>query len=245
MSNSSKDKLENLPTPSVENGKASTEEETQSHHRQDGEERSHIQPLLDDSFLPPLQDASADFFEAFGFKANLGRIWVTLFYSLQPLTQRELIKILQLSTGMVSQGLNTLIRLGVVHALQEKHGREIQYAAERNLAKAASLILGQREAQTISRLLERVEAIQFDMTVQSSHSPDTDKRLQSLEELIAILQLAQSIVALFGTFSRYSYHAMRLGVRALKHLRVIDLPQWLGSTVKRAESARTGDDTDG
>ncbi len=194
------------------------------------------EPLVHDPFLSSLQGASADFFEAFGFKANLGRIWMTLFYSLQPLTQRELIRILQLSAGMVSQGLNELIRLGVVHTLPKKHNRETQYDAERNLAKAASLILGQRESQTIARLLERIESIQFEMTIQSSQSPALEKRLQRLEELIAILQLAQAIVALFGTFSRYSYHAMRLGVRALKHLRMIDLPQWLGNTVKTPEA---------
>ncbi|MCB9644504.1 MAG: hypothetical protein H6728_15635 [Myxococcales bacterium] len=54
------------------------------------------------------------------------------------------------------------------------------------------------------------------------------ERLERFEEILVICQLASAMIGLVEMFSRYSYHAVSLGARALSHLRVAQLPDLLG-----------------
>lgn len=193
-----------------------------------------IQALADDPFLMEWLDSFAEFFEGFGFKANLGRIWTVLFYSAAPLSQKEVAQILGLSSGMVSQGLNELSRFSMVYAERPPERRETLYRTERNLTKIASSILGQREEQIVERTITRVERLRLRLAA----TPDADEaqhmRLQGLEEVLVLLNLSKAVLALFETFSQYSYHAVKLGSHALTRLRVTELLKWLDA--KRSDS---------
>lgn len=166
---------------------------------------------------------------------------MTLFYCVHPLSQKELMKILELSAGMVSQGLSELGRFGLVSTTRFSERRETFYVTERNLAKATSSLLGRREDRIIDRVIERVEVVKLHMSSQPHDSKVAKARLQGLEEVIVVLQLAKSVLAIFETFSTYSYHAMKLGIKALMQLRVADLPQWLVPRRPKAGGTKPAD----
>ncbi|MCK6509057.1 hypothetical protein L6R29_03680 [Myxococcota bacterium] len=183
-----------------------------------------------DSPREELMAIFAEFFDGFGFKPNLGRIWAALFYNEAPMSQREICAELGLSSGLVSQGLAELMRFGMVDTEPAQRGRETLYHSETSLLKIVSSILKQREEQIIQRLEERIRALQSRLAIQTDLPQQDKKRLERLEEILVICQLASSIIGLVEMFSRYSYHAVALGARALTHLRVAQLPDLLGLT---------------
>ncbi len=191
-------------------------------------ERSELlRSLKEDPFLSELQEVCAEFFDCFNFKPNLGRLWITLFYSITPLSQRELMQLLDLSAGTVSQSLSELSKFGMIIPIRSENRRETLYKSEHNLAKIASSILGKREKQIIAQTIRKVEKIKVQMAVSVENSELSNLRLQGLEELLAICNLAQAVMTLFDVFSRHSYHAVKLGIRALSKLKVTDIPKWL------------------
>ena len=181
----------------------------------------------EDPIFEEIQSIFAAFFEGFGFKANLGRIWSTLFYQGQPMSQREIGSILQLSAGMVSQGLAELSRFGMVATLPQARGRETLYQCERNLLKIVASILRQREQQIIHELRQRIDALKLRLALLQPLPDATRQRLESLEEVLVICQLGSAIIDLVEGFSDYSHHAISLGARAIAHLRVAQLPSLL------------------
>jgi len=186
--------------------------------------------LAKDPFLQSLEEIFADFFEGFGFKANVGRIWTVLFYSPEPLTQKELVQIVGLSTGMVSQSLNELIKYEMVHAIQIPNRREQKYDSEKNLIKVASSILQRREKKVIARLRERIEELKEQLSI-SKREPDWVRaRIHAFEEVLALCELAEGVIGLIGRFSRYSYHAIAVGVQAMRRLKISELPRILGTS---------------
>ncbi len=186
-----------------------------------------ISSLKNDPFLKELQDIGAEFFEYFSFKPNLGRIWITLFYSITPLSQRELMQILELSAGTVSQTLNELANYDMIIPFRAENRRELLYRCEYNLAKIASSILAKREKQILAQTVEKVEDLKIRMTLAFRDSELENMRIQGLEEIAAICNLALAIMTLFDVFSRHSYHAVKLGVQALTQLKMADLSKWL------------------
>lgn len=170
----------------------------------------------------------AEFFDGFGFKPNLGKLWAALFYQAEPMSQRDLSQSLGLSSGLVSQGLAELMRFGMVGIEPEQRGRETLYHSENNLLKIVSSILKQREEQIIQRLEWQIRTLQSKLAIQTDLSPRDQERLERFEEILVICQLASAIIGLVEMFSRYSYHAVSLGARALSHLRVAQLPDLLG-----------------
>lgn len=184
--------------------------------------------LRDDPFLAELQTLFADFFEGFGFKANLGRIWAVLFYTTEPLSQKELMTVLGLSSGMISQGVNELSRYGMVSPVQDANinRRENRYHSERNLTRIVSSILGKREEQIIDQLSEGILSLKARMAVSQLESQTMNLRLQQLEQVLTICRLAKSIIEMVEMFSHYSYHVVQLGTKALGRLRIPELPKW-------------------
>ncbi len=187
--------------------------------------------LREDAYLLELLDIFAEFFEGFGFKPNLGRIWTTLFYSVEPLSQKELSRTLSLSAGMVSQGLHELMRFGMVRQVQQDDRRESLYQSERNLTKIVASILGKREARIVDRLIERVEALKQRLAVSKKTADFVTSRIEGLDQVLAIAALAKAIIHLVETFSHYSYHAVSLGTRALTRLKVPQLPKFLSGSL--------------
>ncbi|MEM1007861.1 MAG: hypothetical protein AAGJ35_02550 [Myxococcota bacterium] len=196
---------------------------------------SPIIPVPQPEPLSPADEATdifASFFSGFGFRPNLGRIWGILFFAQRPMTQREIAEGLQLSIGLVSRGLSELHQFCMVHTLEQTRGREALYVHEHNLLQIVASILRRREKQIIVQLEDKVHILQSQLAVLPSSEQVHQKRLEGLEQILVICQLATSIIQLVEMFSKYSHHAVSLGAKALRKLQVSQLPQLLGLTQK-------------
>ncbi|MBK06530.1 MAG: hypothetical protein CL920_16795 [Deltaproteobacteria bacterium] len=176
--------------------------------------------------LEKTQQAFAEVFEAFGFKANHGRIWGVLFACTTPLSQRELMRLSGLSSGLISQSLAELGRYGMVKPLEVEDRRELLYQLEDNMAKVVSSILSRREERVISRLIERMKEIKLELAINERDSSRTRERLRRIEQILALGHLARSIFQLIGKLSHYSYQTVKLGAGVLSRLHVPELPKW-------------------
>ena len=94
------------------------------------------------------------FFERFGIKRNVGRIWGVLYVSPAPLSQAEICGLIGLSTGLVSTALKELEQWGAVKVVVVRGSRSTHYDTEENLIRIVSTILHKRELETVRRLRE-------------------------------------------------------------------------------------------
>jgi DNA-binding transcriptional regulator GbsR (MarR family) len=103
-----------------------------------------------------LVDQFGLFFQAFGFKRNIGRIWATLFLSPRALDQAELCAMLGLSAGLISTGLRELERIGAVRVTSPPGCRRAHYEAEHRLLRTVATILTRRDLEAVLALRDAV-----------------------------------------------------------------------------------------
>ena len=185
-----------------------------------------IDALKEDPFSLELQEICSKIFETFHFKPNIGRIWAMLFYCTRPLSQRELMYLLGFSSGFISQGLGNLARFGMIKSQETPNSREIHYYVEDNLTKILFNILSKREQLFLDQLMEQVENLKFRLAVTQTNSPHAKIRLEGLEQILAIGQLANSLILFIESLSNYSYHTVLLGAKVLSKLNIKTLSNW-------------------
>lgn len=130
-------------------------------------------------------DAVGALIEAWGFKRNMGRMWVVLYLEDHPLNAGELGERLGLSTGAVSMLLTEMQEWGVIKKAWVVGERREHYEAETSIWKVVSRVLRERELQWIRTAHE---------TFAEAHAAlvPTDERTAFIEKRVAnLLQLAQ------------------------------------------------------
>ncbi len=103
-----------------------------------------------------LVEQFGEFFQAFGFKRNIGRVWATLYLSPRPLEQTELCALLGLSAGLISTALRELERTGAVRVTSAPGSRRAHYEAERRLLRTVATILTRRDLEAVLALRDAV-----------------------------------------------------------------------------------------
>jgi len=107
---------------------------------------------LEDPILDEMTEAMGRYFEGFGFRRHLGRLWMTLYLSLEPMTQRQLQERLGLSAGMVSTLLRELSDWNAVHVRTLPSSRQTWYQAETDLLAYVARILRRRDMTHVQEL---------------------------------------------------------------------------------------------
>jgi len=97
-----------------------------------------------------VSDAVGRLIEFWGFKRNMGRVWAVLYLSPDPLSAEDLRHALKLSSGAVSMTLSELQRWGVVRKVWVQGERKEFYAAEVQLWRMISRVLGERERAEVA-----------------------------------------------------------------------------------------------
>ncbi|MBA3819632.1 MAG: ArsR family transcriptional regulator [Deltaproteobacteria bacterium] len=113
-------------------------------------------PRVDPAVLK-VADAVGALIESWGFKRNMGRMWVVLYLEDHPLTAAELGERLGLSTGSVSMLLTELQEWGAIKKAWVVGGRKEHYEAETNIWKMVSRVFRERELQWIKTALDAFE----------------------------------------------------------------------------------------
>ncbi len=99
-------------------------------------------------------DAVGDLMELWGFKRQLGRIWAVLFLSPVPLTAPELSARLQVSSGLLSMGLQELRHWGVVRGVYLPGQRKKHFEAETDIWRMVRRVFEERERKAIESAVE-------------------------------------------------------------------------------------------
>lgn len=115
-----------------------------------------LQAWHDHPAVQRLVDQFGSFFQAFGFKRNIGRIWGTLYLSPRALDQAELSSVLNLSAGLISTGLRELDQIGAVRVTASPGSRRALYEAERRLLRTVATILTRRDLEAVLALRDVV-----------------------------------------------------------------------------------------
>lgn len=117
-------------------------------------------PELRDLFAEPsmrdAREALGLFFERFGLRRNVGRVWAVVYLSPAPLDQATVQATLDLSAGLVSASLKELEHYGAVRPLSVPGERRTYYEAEDRLLRIVANILAKRDVCAVRDLREAV-----------------------------------------------------------------------------------------
>ena len=165
--------------------------------------------------VAPMSDFVSEvgcFFERFGFRRNLGRIWAALYLAPEPLTQAELAELLGLSAALVSCSLKDLAHWQAVRSVVERGSRVTRYEAEDQLLRTVAAILAKRELEAVARL--RVTARE----VRLAYGPSRDgKRLAGrLRAVEHVSSLYEVLAGMIGTMARLPVGVVDQTIRAVE-----------------------------
>lgn len=187
---------------------------------------------LESEPLAELVDGLARFFDRFGFRRNLGRLWAALYLSPQPLTQAELGELLGLSAGLISSGLKELEHYGAVRVVMLRGSRATHYEAEERLLRIVAAILTRRELPSVRKLRETVRNVRLEYAPDALRDTSWPQRFE--RRLDAIERLCDLYDALTGLIARIS----RLPSVAIENtMRVVGAARFLESEASAAANA--------
>jgi HTH-type transcriptional regulator, glycine betaine synthesis regulator len=145
-----------------------------------------------DPVLREVEEHFGAFFEHFGFRRNLGRVWAALYTNPRPLDQAELGRHLNLSAGLISASLRELEQIGAVRHTQAP-GRRLLYEAEPRLIRTVSTILARRDLEAVRTLRRAV----VDVKARFRHPDDPagfEHKLGVVEDMAELYELMARLV---------------------------------------------------
>ncbi len=133
-------------------------------------------------------DAVGALIESWGFKRNMGRMWVVLYLEDHPLNATDLVERLGISTGAVSMLLNELQEWGAIKKAWVVGERKEHYEAETNIWKMVSRVFRERELQWVKTAMDAFAAASAELAAQ----PSADARHAMIATRVTgLTQLAQ------------------------------------------------------
>ena len=139
--------------------------------------------------------------EFWGFKASMGRIWATLYLSVDPLAADRIATLTGLSTGAVSMGISELAQWGLIRRVPVPGERKRYYAAHTDIWETIRRIFRERELRLVGRAVERFEEAKALLEAEAAAHPDDASLPQVLERLQGLLVLARTGYQLIERFA--------------------------------------------
>ena len=145
-------------------------------------------------------EAAGELFARFGMRAVLGRIWAVLFLSSEPLDAESLRRVLGISSGSLSMGLNELIDLGLVYRSTSSGERRFYYSAEAELWSVITRIFKDRERVRLTGLLERIKEAETQLAELEGAEDVDDEVRHRLERVRHLVRVGTFVVDLLDAF---------------------------------------------
>jgi DNA-binding transcriptional regulator GbsR (MarR family) len=158
------------------------------------------------------------FFDRFGFRRNLGRIWATLYLAPDPLSQAEIAVLLDLSSGLVSSSLKELEHWRAVRVAPMRGSRATHYEAEDQLLRTVAAILARRELEAVRRLRDAAAEVRVAYSP-ARHGPELTARLAAVEH---VCDLYEALAGAIGTMARLPIGIVEQAARALKLTKILE-----------------------
>lgn len=178
-------------------------------------------PSSADPVTPELLDlveAFGVFFERFGIKRNVGRIWGVLYVSPAPLSQAEICALIGLSTGLVSTALKELEHWGAVNVVVVRGSRSTHYDAEENLLRIVSNILHKRELETVRTLREVTRRTRLNYRP-VGYASRFERRLKAVETLC---ELYEGLTSMIRRMVRFPNVSIPAAIRLVENSRAVE-----------------------
>ncbi|MBQ47428.1 MAG: hypothetical protein CMP10_08150 [Zetaproteobacteria bacterium] len=96
-----------------------------------------------------LSDNIGKFIEYWGFKSIHGRLWTLIYLAEEPISTPELVKILSVSKGLVSVGINELLEHGLIRKAEKVSGGGQTFVAEDDIGSVVRKVLRDRELKLL------------------------------------------------------------------------------------------------
>jgi len=152
-----------------------------------------------DTATARVADAVGALMDAWGFKRNMGRLWVFLYLEDRPLSAAEIGERLSLSSGAVSMLVNEMEEWGALKKAWVPGERREYFEPETSIWKMVSRVFRERELGWIQAAHEAFESARQSL---AADGPGEGARAKLIEERIAGLadlarvgaQLMQSIL---------------------------------------------------
>ena len=144
-------------------------------------------------------DAVGGLMEAWGFKRNMGRLWVVLYLEDRPLSAAEIGERLSLSSGAVSMLVNEMEEWGALKKAWVPGERREYFEPETSIWKMVSRVFRERELVWIQTAHEAFEAAKQGLAEggggEDARGKLIEERIAGLTELARVgAQLMQSIL---------------------------------------------------
>ena len=176
------------------------------------------EPASTDAVVVELVESMGRFFEGFGFRRHLGRLWMTLYLSSEPMTQSHLQGELKLSAGMVSTLLRELGHWNAVRTRSLPASRQVWYEAETDLLAYVTRILRRRDLVHVQKLDREIQQAEALLTARGdAESRRLLRRLRPVRELASLYETLASLVV---RLAEGPTDAIRRGIRLVRSLRV-------------------------
>lgn len=183
---------------------------------------THSQAATDsastDAVIVELVESMGRFFEGFGFRRHLGRLWMTLYLSSEPMTQSHLQQELKLSAGMVSTLLRELGHWNAVRTRSLPASRQVWYEAETDLLAYVTRILRRRDlvhVQELDREIRHAESL-----LAARDDAESRRLLRRLRPVRELASLYDTLASLVVRLAEGPTDAIRKGIRLVRSLRV-------------------------
>ena len=173
-------------------------------------------PTLEAPEVAALIDQLGSFFEQFGIKRNVGRVWAAVYLSPEPVSQTDIVQQMGLSTGLVNAAVHELEHWGALRVVRVRGSRRIHYVAEENLLHIGATILRKRELEAVRQLKARAREARL------APVPLGDplrKRLARIEQAMVV---TESLLELVGRLAAVPRKALPLAAGVLGRARFLD-----------------------
>ncbi len=141
-------------------------------------------------------DAAGQFFEYGGYRALVGKIWVVLLLSEEPLDATGLKETLGCSTGTMSMTLKELVTMGIVYRETVLGDRRFYYRAETDLWIVASRVFRERERKRLRAILNKMKEAEELLVSDSSEEKIDNEDSFLLEQVTHLVSVGEFIVNL-------------------------------------------------
>ena len=174
-----------------------------------------------EELLRPVGVQLALFFDRFGFRRNLGRIWASIYLSPYPLSQQDLCEKLDLSVGLVSSSLKELAHWEMILPTDVEGSRRTHYLPEERLIRIVAAILTKRELTTVHNLQESISTLQDSGTWQElgAQHPDIkllNRRIDSIKRLVTLYRGFAEIII---TLAQHGHGAIKPALSLINRFR--------------------------
>jgi DNA-binding transcriptional regulator GbsR (MarR family) len=135
--------------------------------------------------------------EFWGFKASMGRVWATLYLSVEPLPADQVAELTGLSAGAVSMALSELAQWGLVERVHVDGERRRYYQADTDVWEVIRRIVRERELRLVARAIEhfgRALVLLEAAREADPDNPEIDRVIQRVRGLLALAKTGYSLV---------------------------------------------------